>query len=111
MTRITRITRMGASTIFLCAHSRNSRHWRLILCVFVVICPNDDPANNRFPSAVVTTRELPVLLPFLARNPSILTCCPGLSESLLQPCRVRVFGLPPSHCQRVTVPFSSFVST
>ncbi|SRR6266446_1649965 len=39
------------------------------------LLPNDDRANNRFPSAVVTTRELQVFLPFLARNPSILTCC------------------------------------
>src|SRR5262245_26131506 len=70
----------------------------------------DEPANNRVPSANFTVLELHVVLPSFARYPSMVTGSPCLSEFLVQPWRVKVFGLPPSHCHRTTLPSASLAS-
>src|SRR6266851_1692556 len=48
------------------------------------------------------------LSPSLARNPLTEIWSPGFSEFLVQPLCIRVFGLPNSHSQLLSLPSASF---
>jgi hypothetical protein len=71
-----------------------------------------EPANSFLPDAARTTvRALPVGEPSLAMLPSTVTTSPTFSVSRRQPLRMRMFGLPISMPQFVTLPvFSSATS-
>src|SRR5690242_1839920 len=68
------------------------------------------PRNSRRPSANVTFLPTARVDPSLAWYPSTIISAPGGSESLVNPSRYRLFGLPPSIIQVTGLPSSPLTS-
>src|SRR5688572_17895774 len=70
----------------------------------------DDPMNSRLPPGRIMSAPLARLAPFFALYPSMVTSVPASRDRLLKPRLTKVFGVPPSIIQRVTVPSGFFTS-
>src|SRR5512138_2187840 len=67
----------------------------------------DEPANILRPSASVTVAAFAVFDPSLARNASTVISSPNFNDRLLQPSRIRPFGLDVSIIHSVVFPSAS----
>src|SRR5579871_946440 len=68
------------------------------------------PANTSVPSAKCTAVAETRRVPSLAIKPSTVTTFPGLSDVLVQPRRIKPFGLPSCRSQLSTCPVLSVTS-